>query len=330
MRHKRFLIVLALLIACCGLATIGTTDSRVNFSSLLSIFSDVARDTDQVGMRLTRLSDADEMRIGEELTRSATEFGREDRDATAYVTDVALALIPHVRRQGIHYQFHVVESGQINAWALPGGQIFVTTGMLHFAASEAEPAATLGHEIAHVDLRHCVERYQYEYRLQRAGVPEPGRMVEMAHRLATFEFAPYQELDADAEGEALAVDAGYDPEAAQALFLRMKAQFNEPSAAHPTTPEGEMRQALHEAIDAFFRSHPPSEERVRRLHELVRKQHGAPAGKKVYAGVENLRRRIARSKAAFPQEFRESNATPGNGSLVNAAGHPRRSNQDRQ
>ena len=117
----------------------------------------------------------------------------------------------------------------------------------------------------------------------------------------------YQELDADAEGEALNVEAGYDPESAQALFLQMKTRFNEPSSAHPTTPEGEMRQALREAIDAFFSSHPPSEERIRQLQNLVRKQHHALAGKKVYVGVENLRRRTARSRLPLPQEFRDSN-----------------------
>jgi predicted Zn-dependent protease len=305
MRHKRFLIVLALLIGCCALAMIGTTDSRVSFSSLRSIFSDVARDTDQVGMRLTRLSDADEMRVGAEMTRGATAFGREDREATAYVTDVALALVPHVRRPGIHYRFHVVENEEINALALPGGQIFVTTGLLGFAESEAELAALLGHEISHVDLRHCVERYQYEYKLQKAGVPDAGWMVEMAHRLATMEFAPDQELEADAQGEALAAEADYDPEAAPALFLRMKAEFNEASAAHPTTPEGEMRETLREAIGAFFRSHPPSDERARQLQTLVRGQHNALAGKKVYVGVENLRRRTARSRLELPQEFRQ-------------------------
>jgi predicted Zn-dependent protease len=307
MRHKRFLIVLALLIACCALAMIGTTDSRVNLSSLLAIFSDVARDTDQVGMRLTRLSDADEMRIGAEMTRNATGFGCEDHEATAYVTDVAQALIPHVPRPGIRYQFRVVEACQINAFALPGGQIFVTTGLLHFVESEAELAAVLGHEISHVDLRHCVERYQYEYKLKKAGIPEVGWMVEMAHRLATIGFAPFQELEADAESEALAVEAGYDPAASQALFLRMKAKCNEASEAHSTTPEGEMKQALREAIGAFFRSHPPSEERVRQLQELIRKQRNALAGKKVYVGVENLRRRIARSRLALPQELRETN-----------------------
>jgi predicted Zn-dependent protease len=118
---------------------------------------------------------------------------------------------------------------------------------------------------------------------------------------------PYQELDADAECEALAVETGYDPEAAQALSLRMNARFNEPSSAHPTTPEGEMRQALWEAIGAFFRSHPPSEDRVRQLRDLVRKQHSALAGRKVYLGVENLRRRTARSLLPLPQEFLDSN-----------------------
>ena len=307
MRHKRFLIVLALLIACCVLATIGTTDSRVNLSSLLSIFSDVGRDTDQVGMRLTRLSDADEMRIGEEMTRAAVDFGREDQKASEYVTDVALGLVPHVRRQGIRYRFHVVEVDHINAFALPGGQVFVTTGFLRFAESEAELAAVLGHEISHVDLRHSVERYQYEYKLKKAGVPEVGWMVETVHRLATIGFAPYQELDADSEGEALAVEAGYDPEAAGTLFLRMNARLNQTSSAHPTTPEGEMSQALREAIGAFFRSHPPSEDRVRQLQNLVRKQHHALAGKKVYVGAENLQRRIARSRLPIPQEFRDSN-----------------------
>jgi predicted Zn-dependent protease len=62
----------------------------------------------------------------------------------------------------------VVASAEVNAFALLGGQVFVTRGMLGFVESEAELAAVLGHEIAHVDLRHCVERYQYEYRSARA------------------------------------------------------------------------------------------------------------------------------------------------------------------
>ena len=304
MPGKRFILVLALLVGGCTLAVIGTTDSRVSLSSLLSIFSDVARDTDQAGMRLTRVSDADEVRIGDELSRASGGFGREDSELAAYVTEAGSELVRRVRRPGIHYRFHVVNSAAMNAFALPGGQIFVTTGLIRFLESEAELAAVLGHEIAHVDLRHCVERYQYEYRLKQAGMPEIGWMAEMAHRLATIGFAPYQELDADAGGEAMAVEAGYDPAASEQLFFRMKARFREPSRPRATSPGGELTESVADAIGAFFRAHPPSEERARRLHELARGQHDTLAGRQVYIGKENLRRRVARSRLMLAGEFR--------------------------
>ena len=169
MTRIRFFIVLALLAAGAVLATRGTADPDVSLSSLVELWSDALRDADQVGMKLTRVSDAEEMRIGSDLARGITET--EDEADTAYVKAVAQPLLAHVRRQGIHYEFHVIESPQINAFALPGGQIFVMRGLLDFVDSEAELAAVLGHEISHVDLRHCIERYQYEAKLEKAGLP---------------------------------------------------------------------------------------------------------------------------------------------------------------
>ncbi len=187
----RFFIVLALLAAGAVLATRGTADPDVSLSSLVELWSDALRDADQVGMKLTRVSDAEEMRIGSDLARGITETG--DEADTAYVKAVAQPLLAHVRRQGIQYEFHVIESPQINAFALPGGQIFVMRGLLDFVESEAELSAVLGHEISHVDLRHCIERYQYEEKLKKAGAPELGSIVEMAHRLVTLGFTPQQE-----------------------------------------------------------------------------------------------------------------------------------------
>ena len=205
MPRIRFLLVFGLLIAGVLLASMGKPDPRVSFTSLLSLWSDALRDADQPGMRLTRLSDADEMRIGNDL--AAHMHASPD----AYLQDVGEALLPNVRRPGIRYEFRLVESPAVNAFALPGGRVFVTTAMFDALESEAELAAVLGHEIAHVDLRHCVERYQYEYRLKQAGAPLTGWMIEVVHRLATMGFAPYQELEADAQGEVLAIKAGYDP-----------------------------------------------------------------------------------------------------------------------
>src|SRR5260370_19964609 len=256
----RFFIVLALLAAGAVLATRGTADPDVSLSSLVELWSDALRDADQVGMKLTRVSDAEEMRIGSDLARGITETG--DEADTAYVKAVAQPLLAHVRRRGIQYEFHVIESPQINAFALPGGQIFVMRGLLNFVESEAELSAVLGHEISHVDLRHCIERYQYEAKLKKVGVPELGPVVEMDHRLATFAFSPEQEVDADALGQTLSVEAGYNPDAAGDLFKRIQATFHEPAGTQATTPPGDVPQAEVQANRSSFRTPPHSSDHV--------------------------------------------------------------------
>jgi beta-barrel assembly-enhancing protease len=313
MHRISFVLVLALLAAGVVLATIGSTIGSsghpVNFGSLLSLWSDALRDTDQIGMRLTRLSDADEMRIGSELVRSAPfpllapDAIAQDVEMERYVSDVAQTLLPRVRRPGIHYQFHVVASPEVNAFSLPGGHVFVTSGMLGFVESEAELAAVLGHEIAHVDLRHCVERYQYEYRLKKVGAPDLGWMLELAHRLATTGFSSDQELEADARGEALAIQAGYDPDAMAALFERMKARFHEPAPRAASTPAGEVAQAAAEAVGSYFRTHPPFAEREQQLAEMTARHQRELKGRSFYVGKENLKTRTARAKREWRTEF---------------------------
>jgi predicted Zn-dependent protease len=256
-------------------------------------------------MKLTRVSDAEEMRIGADLARGVADLGREDADATRYVTGVAQPLLSHLRRPGIRYQVHVIDSPQINAFALPGGQIFVMSGLLEFVESEAELAAVLGHEMSHVDLRHCIEHYQYEAKLSKANAPELGGIVEMAHRLVTAGFSPQQELEADAQGERLSVESGYDPDAEAALFARMKTKFHEPSRVQATTPAGEVTEAAGEAMGSYFRTHPPSEERVRRLNDMLARHRAELAGRSFYVGKENLRERVPKSSHEYAAEFRE-------------------------
>jgi beta-barrel assembly-enhancing protease len=298
----RFTAVFSLLITGVILAAIKSTEGRVNLSSILSLWSDTARDTDQIGMRLTRLSDAEEMRIGADLVPSMLTGLHEIPADSAYITEVAQSVLPYVQRHGIHYHFRVIQSDQINAFAIPGGEVFVTSGLLGFVESEAALAAILGHEISHVDLRHCVERYQYEYRLKKAGAPEIGWMVEMAHRLATMGFASYQESEADDRGQRLAIEATYDPNAAATLFNRMREYFREPSPPRATTPDQELQQAADDAIGSYFRTHPPSAERARQMNEAVARLN--LKGRSFYVGRENVRRRVARSRRQFPGEER--------------------------
>jgi hypothetical protein len=72
-----------------------------------------------------------------------------------------------------------------------------------------------------------------------------------------------------------------------------------------TTPAGEVREAAGEAIGAYFRTHPPSEERVARLNDMLARHRQELAGRVFYVGKENLRERVPKSSHEYAGEFRE-------------------------
>ncbi len=297
-----FVVVLSILIVAGIVVAAGEIERDVSLSSVLEVWGDVLRDADQFGFQLTRVSNEEEMRVGRELAGRVTRWWREDPERAKYVAAVGARLLPHVRRKGIRYEFHVVGSPRINAFALPGGQIYVMTGMLEFLQSEAELAAILGHEMAHVDLRHAIERFQYELALRRVGARELGQMAEVARRLLTIGYNKYQELEADAQGVRVSIEAGYEPEAAATVLFRLAQRFGERARPKPTTPVGEITQALEEAMGSYFESHPRSEERTRRLQHLVLKNRERLKGRVFYRGVENYREQVPRTQKEFPGE----------------------------
>lgn len=304
-RRSGFYAVLTVLILG-GVAVLpGEIEQDVSLSSVLEIWGDILRDVDQFGLKLTRVSDREEMQVGKEISALMSARENQDIHLAKYVSAVGQALVPHVKRPGIQYEFHVIDAGwMVNAFALPGGQIYVTTGMLEFLRSEAELAATLGHEISHVDLRHCIERYQYELTLRKVGAKPVGQLAEIARRLVAMEYGKYQELEADAHGIRLSIQAGYDPEAGPAVFDRLKRHFRESIPPKAKTPVGEILGALGDAAGSYFRSHPPSAERMRRLDGLIAKNRERLAGELFYVGVENYRERIPRAQRELPSEQR--------------------------
>ena len=306
MNRTYFFALLALMTGCGIAVSLGQADPNVSLDSAREIWADILRDSDEFGLHATRVPVAKELELGREI---AAQMPHEESDAAfekdeKYIEAVGAGLTPYVNRKTIPYHFHVIRSSAINAFAIPGGHVYVYTGLLDFLQSEAELAAILGHEISHVDLRHCIERYQYEAKFKKAGAPELGWIVEVAHRLVTHAFSPEQELEADAQGERLSIESGYDPDAAAGLFARMQAHFHEPPRVQANTPAGEAAQAAGEAIESYFRTHPPSEERVRKLNGMVARHRRELAGRAFYVGKRNLEERVPRSSRTFPDEYR--------------------------
>ncbi len=306
-------IILGLLAIVAIIVMLGQRDDRAGLSAVMELASDAQQDLVQSTNKFIRLSDEEENQLGQEVAGRIGYWGQEIPDLSAYVTAVAKPMVALVNRPKISYTFRVVDTGQVNAFALPGGQIFVFRGLIDFADNEAELASILGHEISHVDLRHCVELFQLEVQLGKivgrgfpGTLPEllvrlPANLTVFAQRVLISGYRKYQEFDADVNGMNLATRSGYKPEAAIDVMKKLQDRFEggKKPQNSPSNPIEEVAQATKVAADSYFRSHPPGEERVRNLKDNLVKIRGKESP---YLGKENLKRRIALSKQEFPNE----------------------------
>lgn len=297
-------VLLVALGASAVLVAAGRLDERVGLGSVSEILADFVWDADRSTLNLTRVSDDEESRLGRDLAISLAARSSRDTELEAYVTAVGESLSPFVERQGIEYTFHVVDSDAVNAFALPGGHVAVTTGMLDdLLESEAELAAVLGHEIAHVDRRHCIERYQHMMTLDKVGAGAVGFMTEMLRRFVAQGYRQYQEVEADEEGLRLAMAAGYDPVVGPQLFERMAALQQEPVGAPAATIGEEAVASIGDLIGSYGRSHPPSRERSERLRGWAHRYRRQIVGKRFYEGRVNFELRVPRSVEPIDGEF---------------------------
>ncbi|MHC4107432.1 MAG: M48 family metalloprotease [Planctomycetota bacterium] len=142
----------------------------------------------------------------------------------AYVHRVGQQITARIEpeyRSFFDWSFTVVDDGTVNAFALPGGKIFVTRGLLQRVSDEAQLAAVLGHDIGHVTARHVDERLTQavlaQLGLSYIGDATESQLVLLVVSLAAegtlLAFSREQELEADAQGIRYMVAADYDPQA---------------------------------------------------------------------------------------------------------------------
>ena len=120
MKKPGLMIVLVLLLGGGALVTLGKMDHKTDLSAVLEMWGDALRDTDEVTLQATRVSDRREMQFGQEIR---LRLPSDDPAWTPYVNAVGQTMAPYVRRTGIRYQFHAIDSPEVNAFAVPGGHV---------------------------------------------------------------------------------------------------------------------------------------------------------------------------------------------------------------
>jgi predicted Zn-dependent protease len=203
-----------------------------------------------------------ERELGEE---AASEVERtvglvQDQALVGYVREIGRRLVVHTSTPDAPYQFHVADDSEPNAFALPGGFVYVTRGLLALANSEDELAGVMGHEIGHVVARHSVRQVEASIPFSILfGVPSAivglvspalggivGGVGKVASGLVLAPYSRTQEREADQIGIQLAARAGWDPAGLPSLLRTLEREEalagGDPSrisffANHPATPE---------------------------------------------------------------------------------------------
>ena len=175
------------------------------------------------------ITEADERKIGEKVSELVREeFGvYQDQDVTKYVTLVGTVLAQASSRPDLKWEFIVLDTDGVNAFASPGGLVHITKGALGLIKSEAELAGVLGHEIAHVTEKHTVNAIRKNKSVKFAADVAPGSneylegIANAAYEnIVEKGFDRGDEEGADEKGIRLANKVGYDP-SGLATFLTM-------------------------------------------------------------------------------------------------------------
>jgi len=216
--------------------------------------------------QLSFISEEREIALGQENdTQIRKEMGSYDNRALQeYVTSVGMKLAMNSERPNLPWHFTVVDTPAINAFALPGGYIYITRGILAYLDDESQMAGVLGHEIGHVTARHSVNQ-QSKATLAQIGI------------IGGAIFAPGGAQAAQAAGTGLGLlflKYGRDDEAqADALGVRYTSRAGWDPAGIPRmlTTLGRIEEASDsKGVPNWLATHPPAEDRVQRVQAAVR------------------------------------------------------------
>lgn len=221
-----------------------------------------------------------------------------DPALNAYVKRIGMKLARSSEFPNLPYDFTVINNGEMNAWALPGGKIAINRGLLAELNDEAQLASVLAHEISHVTKRHSARMQKKAQGVNILGAliglgvgmkaPQYQDLAMQGFSVAAYgaqaNYSRDYELQADSAGMKMMAASGYDPMAAvelQEIFLR----------------QSQNRQS--NALSQLFASHPPSKERISANRLTATKL--AKGGMRGKAEYQTATAQLLKDKQAYQQ-----------------------------
>lgn len=217
------------------------------------------------------MSERQELELGRSYSQEiAKQYPRyPDEKLQAYVQQVGERVARHSHRGNLTYHFTVIDSPDINAFALPGGYIYIHRGLLAYLSSEAELAAVLGHEVGHVTARHSVQQQSQSQAWGILGQAVAigtgvGAAADVTSALGSAFVRGYgrdMELQADGLGAQYLARAGYDPQAMIQVVEVLKNQDDYARDEAGKTGKAEPTSSYHGVFD----THPGNDQRLQQV-----------------------------------------------------------------
>ena len=298
----------------------------------LSLTSCVTRTDPVTGKSgLSFYSDEDEIAIGNSAAPSMEQqSGGLYRDPAleAYVASVGARLASASDRKGMPYRYRVLNSGILNAFALPGGHIYITRGLLTRLGSENELAAVLGHETGHVAARHGIKHMEFATGVgvlldlgarAAARTEDPTnaqaglKVARIVAGLGSLKYSRDDERQADHLGITYAERAGWDPRGMLGLMkVLQSSETSEPSA-----------------IEGLLRTHPLTSERIRNAESELAGRDAASMARLAKSSPE-FDKRIAALRDADKAQQKHDKARELMGRAQSMRGGPERTTHLKQ
>ncbi len=209
------------------------------------------------------MSEAQEVQLGASSDESiVAQYGLvEDQSLSSYIRDIGQAMVPVSHRPSLAFEFRLLDDPVVNAFALPGGYVYITRGILAYLNSESALAGVMGHEIGHVAARHGVKRYTKQTILGlglgvgsalSSDFAEYAGLVSVAGQLLLLKYGRDEERQSDRLGVEYATKIGYDTQDMAEFFRTLQ----------------RMRPA-EGGLPGWMSTHPDPGERTETVHALT-------------------------------------------------------------
>ncbi len=230
------------------------------------------------------MSPQEEIKVGrEEHPKILKQFGGAYNDPKlgAYIAGITQSLTRVTETPGLTFTVTVLNDDEVNAFALPGGFVYITRGILALGGNEAEVAGVLAHEIGHVVARHTAQRYSKAMTANLGltilgvlgsayGVPRGvGDLASIGAQAYLQSFSREQELEADMLGVRYMTRAGYDPNALISFFQKLEAHTRLKAALAGKTDGGDGHNIMA--------THPRTADRITQAIQLAKVSRPANA-----------------------------------------------------